>query len=99
MFDFLQHEQVDLTKIYYDSKTVIKLSKNPIFHGRNKHININIHFIRELVQNQEIIIDYCKSKNQVADIFTKLLKVELFLKLEKMFGMIRFENIGLKEVM
>lgn len=34
--------------LYFDSKRVIHLSKNPIFHERNKHIDIRMHFIREI---------------------------------------------------
>ena len=44
-----QYKQVDSTKIYCDSKLVIELSKNLVFHGRSKHIDIKYHFIRELV--------------------------------------------------
>ena len=57
ILDFLQHVQVDPTKIYCDSKSAIELSKNPSFHGRSKHIDIKFRFICELVQNQEIATD------------------------------------------
>lgn len=40
--------------IYCDNSSTIKLSKNPILHGRNKHIDIRFHFLRNLV-NQGII--------------------------------------------
>ena len=99
MLGFLRHEQVGPTKIYCDSKYAIELSKNLVFHERSKHIEIKFHFIRELIQNQKIAIDYCKSEDQVTDIFTKPLKVELFLKLKKMLGMMRFKGTGLGEAM
>nr|XP_027097550.1 uncharacterized protein LOC113717096 [Coffea arabica] len=70
-----------------------------IFHGRSKHIDIKYHFIRELVQEQEIVIDYCRSEDQVANILTKPLKLEMFMKLKKMLGMVKFEDLDLREAM
>ena len=38
------------TVIYCDNQTCIKLSKNPVFHDRSKHIEIRYHFIKDRVQ-------------------------------------------------
>ena len=76
MLGLLQHEQVDHTKIYCDSESAIELSKNIVLHGRSKHIDIIYHFIRELVRENEIKIDYCRTEKQVTDIFTKALKTK-----------------------
>ncbi|XP_074376598.1 secreted RxLR effector protein 161-like [Apium graveolens] len=40
--------------IYVDNKSAIDLAKNPVFHGRSKHIDIRYHFIRECVERGEI---------------------------------------------
>ena len=48
---FLLHEQIGPTKIYCDSKSTIELSKNLVFQGRNKDIDIKFYFICELVQD------------------------------------------------
>ena len=45
----LNERQEDRTIIYCDNIFSIALSKNPVFHGRSKHIEIRYHFIRELV--------------------------------------------------
>ena len=63
MLEFLWHKQINPTKIYCDSKSFIELSKNPVFHGRNKHIDIKFYLISELAQDQEITIEYCKNKD------------------------------------
>ena len=94
---FLQHKQVDPMRIYCDSKSVIELSKNPVLHGHSKHIDIKYHFIHELVREREIEIGYCKTEEQVADIFTKALKTETFVKLKKMLGMAKLVELDLKE--
>ena len=46
----LNKRQEDGTTIYCDKISSIALSKNPVFHGRSKHIEIKYHFIRELVK-------------------------------------------------
>uniref|UniRef100_M1A7P8 Copia-type reverse transcriptase n=1 Tax=Solanum tuberosum TaxID=4113 RepID=M1A7P8_SOLTU len=99
MIGFLQHKQDSPTKIFFDSKSAIALTKNSIFHGHSKHIDIKWHFIRDLVQDKEIMVEYCKTEEQVVDIFTKPLKLELFIKLKKMLGMVTFEDLGLREAM
>ncbi|XP_027167052.1 uncharacterized protein LOC113767079 [Coffea eugenioides] len=99
MLGFLQHKQDGPTKIFCDSLSAIELTKNSIFHGRSKHIDIKYHFIREFVQQQKIVIDYCRSEDQVADILIKLLKLERFMKLKKMLSMVKFEELSLREAM
>ncbi|GKV33750.1 hypothetical protein SLEP1_g42213 [Rubroshorea leprosula] len=63
------------------------LAKNPITHGRSKHIDVRFHFLRDQVGKKAIELIYCKSENQVADILTKPLKFEAFIKLRSMLGM------------
>ncbi|WJX32734.1 hypothetical protein P8452_21024 [Trifolium repens] len=61
-----------------DNKSAISLAKNPISHGRSKHIETKYHFIREQVSNGMIEIQYCPTELQLADGFTKALKLERF---------------------
>ena len=86
----LKYEQKGPIKILCDNKFAIALTKNPMFHGRSKHISIKFHYIRELVKNQEIELEFCRSKDQVTYIFTKPLKTDVFEKLKMMFGVIDF---------
>jgi hypothetical protein len=44
----LRHIQSKSTIVYCDNNSTIKLSKNPVMHGRSKHIDICFHFLREL---------------------------------------------------
>ena len=59
---------------------------------RSKHISIKFHYIRELVKNQEIELEFCRSEDQVIDIFTKPLKVDAFEQLKMMLGVIHFTS-------
>ena len=67
----LQHEQNERTLIFCDNNSAIALSRNHVFHKRSKHIDTRYHFIRELINNNEISVEFCRSKNQFADLFTK----------------------------
>ena len=58
----LNERQEDGNTIYCDNISSIVLSKNPVFHGRSKHIEIRYHFIRELVENEDMKIEFCKSE-------------------------------------
>ena len=70
LFD-LHHHQEEPTPILCDNKSTIALSKNHVFHKRSKHIDTRYHFIRELVNNGEIYLEFCKFEDQLVDIFSK----------------------------
>ncbi len=46
----LGHDQKDSITMMCDNSSTIKLSKNPVMHGRSKHIDVHFHFLRELVK-------------------------------------------------
>ncbi|MCH81846.1 copia-type polyprotein, partial [Trifolium medium] len=86
----LRKDQIGCTKIYCDNSSSIKLSKNPIMHGRCKHIDVRFHFLRDLAKEGTVELTHCKSQDQLADPMTKPLKLESFLKLKTGLGMMVF---------
>nr|GEU39691.1 ribonuclease H-like domain-containing protein [Tanacetum cinerariifolium] len=66
------------TLIYCDNMSVVYLSCYPVQHQRTKHIEIDIHFVRDLVATGQFRILHVPSCYQIADIFTKLLPSALF---------------------
>ena len=46
------------TVIYCDNQSCIKLTENPVFHDRSKHIEIRYHFIRDFVQKGAVKLEY-----------------------------------------
>ena len=61
------------TVIYCDNQSCIKLSANPVFHDRSKHIDIRYHHIRDCVQWRIMMLSYVPTEDQDADILTKAL--------------------------
>ena len=61
-----------------DNKSAISLTKNPVAHGRSKHIETRFHYLRDQVYNGRLRLDFCTSADQIADILTKPLKNERF---------------------
>lgn len=76
----LQQTQVQPTIIYCDNMSAIALSKNPVFYARSKHIELRHHFIRDLVNKEEIILKYVGTNEQAADFLTKAVTIEKFRK-------------------
>ncbi|KAK4345238.1 hypothetical protein RND71_035414 [Anisodus tanguticus] len=81
--------QKEPTKVCVDNKSAIALAKNPVFHDRSKHIDICYHYIRGCVARKDVQVEYVKSQDQVADIFTKPLTSEDFIRLRNLLGVTR----------
>ncbi|GKE28021.1 Toll/interleukin-1 receptor domain-containing protein, partial [Tanacetum coccineum] len=54
----LTHSQEEKVTIQVDNKSAITLMKNPVFHGRSKHIDTKYHFIRECVEREDIQVEF-----------------------------------------
>ncbi|GJW17431.1 ribonuclease H-like domain-containing protein [Tanacetum coccineum] len=66
------------TLVYYDNVGAVYLSCNPVEHQRTKHIEIDIHFVRDLVAAGQVRVLHVPSRYHYADIFTKGLPSTLF---------------------
>jgi hypothetical protein len=80
--------------IYCDNQSCVKLSENPVFHDKSKHIEIKYH-IRDMVQRKEVHIHYLSTHEQVADVFTKPLVGTKFKYFRERLGLV--ENAYLAE--
>ncbi|GKD14038.1 ribonuclease H-like domain-containing protein, partial [Tanacetum coccineum] len=66
------------TLVYCDNVSAVYLSCNPVQHQRTKHIEIDIHFVRDLVAAGQVRVLHISSRYQFANIFTKGLPSSLF---------------------
>lgn len=74
-------------KLEIDNNSAMKLSKNPEFHARSKHIAIRHHFIREQIADGTIALQRIDTANNLADILTKGLPRPRFEELVRKLGM------------
>ncbi|KAL5728167.1 hypothetical protein ACHQM5_001280 [Ranunculus cassubicifolius] len=51
----------------------MSLANNPVYHARTKHIEVDYHYVRELVTSKLLQLRYIHTQDQLADIFTKSL--------------------------
>ncbi|KAF0900349.1 hypothetical protein E2562_031099 [Oryza meyeriana var. granulata] len=65
--------------------------KNPVFHGRSKHIDTRFHFIRECVKGGQIIVEFMRMEEQRANPLTKTLPVA---KLATMRHLLSVHDLG-----
>jgi hypothetical protein len=65
-------------KVYVDNVGSIFLSKNKTSGERTKHIDLKYHFIREQIQNGLIDVQFVRTSENYADVFTKNLNGEKF---------------------
>ena len=73
--------QLEATWIYCDNQSCIKLSENPVFHDKSKHIEIKYQYIRDMVEKGAVELLYIATEQQIADVLTKplsRLKLEYF---------------------
>ena len=72
--------------IMIDNKSAIALTKNPVFHGRSKHIHRRYHFIRECVDSELIEVHHIAGVRQITDILTKALGKLKFKEMREIIG-------------
>jgi hypothetical protein len=65
--------------------------KNPVFHGRSKHIDIKFHYIRECVERGQITVKWIGTLKQKADSLTKALVVVKLSEMRYLLGVRELE--------
>ena len=89
---------LDSTVIYCDNQSCVKLSENPVFHDRSKHIEIKYYFLRDKVQRGEVVLQYISIDEQIADILVKpLSKMKKFAYLRNKLGLVETTSLLKKE--
>ena len=82
--------------IKVDNKSAIQLARNPVFHGRSKHIHRRFHFIRECVENEQVEVEHVPDNEQRADILTKPLGRIKFIEMRRLIGVEDVSEFKLK---
>ena len=62
----------DQIEVHCDSQSAIYLARDQVHHQRTKHIDVRYHFVREIIDEQEIILKKIDTKENPADMLTKV---------------------------
>ena len=64
------------TELFCDNQGAICLASNYLTSGRTKHLDIRVHFIRQCIREESIVLGWISTQDMIADLFTKpLLKI------------------------
>ena len=68
----------DDVAVYCDSQSAIHLSKNSVFHERTKHIDVRLHFIKDVISDKLVEVKKIATEVNPADVFTKVVPANKF---------------------
>ena len=81
------------TTIFCDNKSAIHMATNDVIGPKTKHISIKHHFLRDMIANDFITLQYIPSAENVADFMTKPLLGQKFLKFRNQLKMINMNEL------
>lgn len=85
--------QEAIPRIWCDNLSAGALASNPVYHARTKHIELDVHFVRDKVLKKELEIHYFPSSDQTADLLTNPLGHSRFVFLRDKFGVLERYSI------
>ena len=71
----------------------MKLSENPMFYDKSKHIEIKYHYIRDIVQRGVVKLQHVATDEQIADV----LAMVKFAYFRERLGVLQIEDASMKK--
>ncbi|CAL1390068.1 unnamed protein product [Linum trigynum] len=68
--DFSVHSALPMD-LFVDNMSVVRIAVNPVLDDRTKHIEVHVHYVRDLVHDGTIQLHYVRTSDQLADLLTK----------------------------
>ncbi|KAH9726513.1 Integrase catalytic domain-containing protein [Citrus sinensis] len=77
LLEELRHKQQKIS-VFCDSQSALHIVRNPTFHFRTKHIGVQYHFVREVVEDGSVDLQKIHTKENLADVLTKPINTDKF---------------------
>jgi hypothetical protein len=93
LLDGLQVLPSHPTPVHCDNNAAMILSEDHVWHAHVKHICVKYHYVRELVSDGELMVTRVRSADNTADILTKPLARNDYLRLRVMLGLRSMDSV------
>jgi hypothetical protein len=65
-------------KVSCDSQRTIFLAKNPTYHSKTKHIDVQYHFVRDMLESNKVLLEKVDTLENIVELLTKSVSVVKF---------------------
>jgi hypothetical protein len=65
-------------KVSCDTQITIFMEKNHAYHSKTKHIDVQYHFVRDMVERNKVLLEKVETLENIADSLTKFVSVVKF---------------------
>ncbi|KAH9801106.1 hypothetical protein KPL71_000900 [Citrus sinensis] len=86
LLEELEHKQQKI-HVFCDSQSALHIARNPAFHSRTKHIGVQYHFVREVVEDGSVDLQKIHTKENLADVLTKPINADKFIWSRSSYGL------------
>ena len=86
-----------ILKFFSDNLGAVLLSANPVMHSKSKHFELDLHFVRDNVQNCMVQLIHIPGRFQVADPLTKPVSGSTFLRVRHKLKVVPNPTMSLRE--
>eukprot|EP00253_Pinus_taeda_P018665 PITA_18665 len=79
-------------RIDCDSQSAIFLAKNPAYHSKTKHIDVQYHFMRDMIEDKKMLLVKVDTLKNIADALTKYVSSEKFSWCRETMGVVGLDK-------